>query len=163
MILIGLGANLPHPTTGGPAATLAAALGMLEEAGVAVTRRSRWYSSPAWPPSDQPRYVNGVAVVDTTLGAATLLAALQSVESRLGRVRSVPNAARTIDLDLLAYHEQITCEPDLVLPHPRLHERAFVLLPMADVAPDWRHPVTGMPLERLIALLPADHDVVPMD
>lgn len=135
---------------------------MLEAAGVRVLRCSRWYRSAPVPASDQPWYVNAVAAVDTRLPPAALLELLHSTEERLGRVRSVPNAARMVDLDLLAYGESISGPPGPVIPHPRLQERAFVLLPLRDVAPDWRHPRTGVGIEDLIAALTEDQITQPL-
>jgi len=167
MILIGLGANLPSPRHGPPKATLEAALRALEEAGLRLLRRSRWYRSAPLPASEQPAYVNGVAVVETELAPAPLLALLHDVEGRLGRMRTERWGPRVIDLDLLAYHD-VVLEPARgpeapVLPHPRLHERAFVLLPLAEVAPDWRHPVLGRSVAKLIAALPGDQTAEPLD
>lgn len=125
-------------------------------------RRSRWWTGPPVPPSDQPWYVNGVAAVQTDVPAAELLGLLHRVEAEFGRVRSVPNAARPLDLDLLDYAGRVDPVGPPVLPHPRLTDRAFVLLPLAEVAPDWRHPASGVPLAALIAALPADHGLVPL-
>ena len=156
MILIALGANLPHPEHGAPPGALSAAIRLLASSDVRVVRRSRWYESPADPPSDQPPYVNGVAVVEAPFGPGALLAALLEVEARLGRVRGARNEARTVDLDLLAFDGRVR-PPEapgaLELPHPRMHARRFVLLPLAEVAPGWRHPVTGRTAEELIAAL----------
>ena len=109
------------------------------------------------PPSDQPWFVNGVARVETALEPAALLAALHRVEAAFGRVRGVPNAARTLDLDLLAYGDRVAAPAPggsgPILPHPRMTERAFVLLPLADVAPAWYHPATGRSLAELIQSL----------
>ena len=160
MILIGLGANLPAADGSPPRATLLAAIDALARAGVAVERLSSWYSSAPHPPSDQPRYVNAVAAVTTALGPQRLLALLHGIEQRFGRVRSEPNAARAIDLDLLAYGDLVRPGPEPpLLPHPRLAERGFVLLPLADIAPGWRHPVSGETVEDLIARLPPEEDV----
>jgi 2-amino-4-hydroxy-6-hydroxymethyldihydropteridine diphosphokinase len=162
MILIALGANLPSPA-GAPQATLAAALAALEEAGVAIVARSRWYGSEAVPRSDQPPYVNAVAAVATALDPVALLALLHRIERRFGRARGARNAARTIDLDLLAFHDCVRAgEGDPILPHPRLHERAFVLRPLAEIAPDWRHPTLGRSITELIAALPPDEDATPL-
>lgn len=156
MILIALGANLPHPVHGPPLATCEAALEALEAAGVAVAARSPWYESAPVPASDQPWFVNGVVRVETELDPAALLALLHRIERRFGRARGEPNAARVLDLDLLAYHDLVTA-PDATpaLPHPRLAERAFVVLPLADLAPDWRHPQTGLTAAELARRLPA--------
>ncbi len=135
----------------------------LAELDVTVVRRSRWYTSAPVPPSDQPWFVNGVALVATDLGPADLLATLHRIENEFGRVRRVRNEARVIDLDLLAYGDLVLGEGEgLVLPHPRLRTRAFVLLPLAEVAPDWRHPVSGEAVEDLIRTLPADQGAVPL-
>lgn len=156
-ILIGLGANLPS-AVGPPAATLEAALGRLAAAGVITLKRSRWFRSRPVPPSDQPWFVNGVASVATALDPAALLALLHGIEAEFGRVRDAPNAARTLDLDLLAYGDRVEAPAPgtgtgPILPHPRLAERAFVLLPLADVAPSWYHPATGRPLSELLRAL----------
>jgi 2-amino-4-hydroxy-6-hydroxymethyldihydropteridine diphosphokinase len=152
MIFVALGANLPSLAYGRPSSTLAAALDMLDEHRVRVIRRSRWYETAPVPMSDQPWYVNGVAEVATDLLPGALLQALHAVEARLGRVRGTVNAARIIDLDLLAYGGRIATDWP-VLPHPRLHERAFVLQPLRDIAPDWRHPVSGLGINAMLARL----------
>jgi 2-amino-4-hydroxy-6-hydroxymethyldihydropteridine diphosphokinase len=164
MILIGLGANLEGPR-GGPRRTLEAALDALEAPDLKVVARSRFWSSAAWPPSDQPPFVNAVARVETRLPPAALLARLHEIEAAFGRVRGVRWAARTLDIDLLAYDDAVAvpaAEGDLAVPHPRLQDRAFVLLPLADVAPDWRHPADGRSLAALIAALPADQMAEPL-
>jgi 2-amino-4-hydroxy-6-hydroxymethyldihydropteridine diphosphokinase len=113
--------------------------------------------------SDQPWFVNGVIAVETFLPPADLLGLLHDVEAEFGRTRTVRNEARVLDLDLLAYDDEVSSEASVpVLPHPRLHERAFVLLPMADIAPDWRHPVTGAGIADLISALPADQRAEPV-
>jgi 2-amino-4-hydroxy-6-hydroxymethyldihydropteridine diphosphokinase len=154
MILLGLGANLPS-IAGPPQATLEASLAALAAADVIVRRRSRWYRSAPVPAGDQPWYVNGVAAVETSLGPAALLALLHRIEACFGRVRRERNEARVVDLDILDYAGAIRAA-DPVLPHPRMHERGFVLLPLSEIAPDWRHPVSGETLAALIAALPPD-------
>lgn len=156
MILIGLGANLKSERGGTPRHTLEAALGDMEAAGIKVVRRSRWYRSAPVPPSAQPWYLNGVAAVETALAPAALLVALHRIEAEFGRERGEKGAARTLDLDLLDYAGMVSAGEGgaPILPHPRLHERAFVLLPLAEVAPNWRHPALGKGVEELIADLP---------
>jgi 2-amino-4-hydroxy-6-hydroxymethyldihydropteridine diphosphokinase len=153
-ILIALGANLPSPRFGPPRATLEAALAAIEAAGVRVLKRSSWWESEPVPASDQPWYVNGVALVATRLEPVPLLALLHRIEAEFGRTRGARNEARLLDLDLLAYGDRRLAGPEPPqLPHPRLADRAFVLLPLAEVAPDWRHPVSGEPVRQLIARL----------
>lgn len=160
MILVALGANLPGPA-GPPLAQCEAALARLQAAGIAVVARSPWYETTPFPPSDQPRFVNGVVAVETRLGPGALLAALHEIERGLGRVRGVPNAARTIDLDLIDYDGLVRVGPEPPeLPHPRMAERDFVLRPLADIAPAWRHPVSDMTVGALLARLPHDPSLV---
>ena len=128
-------------------------MAQLPTIGINAVLRSRWYRSQPVPPSDQPWYVNGVAVVETRLAPAALLTALLLLETRFGRRRSVPNAARTLDLDLLDYDGRQCASERLTLPHPHLHERRFVLAPLAEIAPDWRHPRLGVSAKELVCRL----------
>ena len=162
-ILIGLGANLPSPQHGTPTATLEAALAALARQGLKLTRRSRWWESAPVPVSDQPWYVNGVVEVETDLLPEDLLALLHGVEAEFGRQRSVPNAPRILDLDLLAYGalRREGPEPPL-LPHPRMAGRAFVLLPLAEIRPEWRDPVSGLAIAELILRLDRDQIARPV-
>ena len=155
MILIALGANLPGPA-GSPADALRAALARLEERGVKIHSVSSFYETPAWPDPEQPAYINAVAAVETTLQPVELLTLLHGVETAFGRLRSAPNATRTLDIDLLDYEGRILTE-GITLPHPRIRERSFVLVPLVQIAPDWRHPVTGERAADLLAAL-ADRD-----
>lgn len=159
LILIGLGGNLASPRWGPPQATLTAALDALAGAGVAVVARSAWYRSAPLPPSGQPWFTNGVASVATELDAFGLLAAMQRIETRFGRVRSERNAARIVDLDLLDYRGDRIETADLILPHPRLHRRRFVLEPLAEIAPGWRHPVLRLTASELLARLGDDQEI----
>ena len=163
MILLALGSNLPHPQIGPPAAVLDAALDELVEAGIRVLRVSRYYASAPVPASDQPWFVNAVAEIDSDLEPEDLLQLLHRVEAEFGREREQINAARTLDLDLLAHGGEITAPSEhLQLPHPRMAERAFVLLPLQDLAPEWRHPVSGKTVREMVAALPADQEIQPL-
>jgi 2-amino-4-hydroxy-6-hydroxymethyldihydropteridine diphosphokinase len=159
MILIGIGGNLDSPRYGPPRETLTAALAALEADGINVVSRSGWYRSAPVPRSNQPWFVNAAASIGTVFGPEELLAALQSVETRFGRVRCEPNAARVLDLDLIDYRGEVMQTPVLVLPHPRLHQRRFVLAPLAEIAPNWRHPLCGLTAGQLLAQLSDDQPI----
>ena len=135
----------------------------METAHIRIVRRSRWYRSAPQPLSTQPWFVNGVAVVETRLSPLALLAELQAIERRFGRHRGRPNAARTLDLDLLAFGGRTVSHRRLILPHPHLHERAFVLLPLREVAPGWRHPGSGLSVSDLVSRLPPGQRLFPME
>lgn len=137
-----------------PAETLRACLDVLSQSGVTPVCVSRFYRTPAWPDPNDPPFVNAVAQVDSALDPSALMAVLERTETLFGRIRSARNAPRTLDLDLVDYDGLVQDGP-LALPHPRTAMRAFVLIPLADVAPQWRHPVTKQTLAALIAALPA--------
>jgi 2-amino-4-hydroxy-6-hydroxymethyldihydropteridine diphosphokinase len=129
---VALGSNLEDPVAkirGG-----LAAIGKLPL--TRLVRSSSFYRNPPVGILDQPDFVNAAAMIETGLGPRELLGALLGIESAHGRARSVPNAPRTLDLDLALYGERVIEEPGLVVPHPRLAERAFVLIPIAEIAPD---------------------------
>jgi 2-amino-4-hydroxy-6-hydroxymethyldihydropteridine diphosphokinase len=152
VILVALGANVPSPA-GQPAETLVAALRELAQRGITIESQSGFYRNPAWPDPRDPPFINAVARVDTDLSPEALLDVLHQVEEQFGRTRHSPNAPRTLDLDLLDYNGFIQGGPPS-LPHPRMQDRAFVLIPLRDVAADWRHPVSGQSPTELIAALP---------
>jgi 2-amino-4-hydroxy-6-hydroxymethyldihydropteridine diphosphokinase len=152
MILIALGANLPS-AAGLPVETLNAALARLEVLGVKILRRSSFYETPAWPDPSDPPFINAVAAVETALQPVELLTLLHGVETEFGRLRSAPNAPRTLDIDLIDYAGQVLTQ-DVTLPHPRAAQRGFVLVPLAEIAPGWRHPMSGQGIDTLLAALP---------
>jgi 2-amino-4-hydroxy-6-hydroxymethyldihydropteridine diphosphokinase len=154
-IFVGLGANLPSREHGPPRDTILAAIRAIEVAGLELRARSPLYESEPIPVSDQPWYVNGVIEVASDLAATGVLATLASVENAFGRVRGEPNAARVLDLDLLDCRGEIRPGPEPpILPHPRLDQRAFVLRPLADLAPAWHHPVSRRSIAEMLASLP---------
>lgn len=162
-VFIGIGGNLPSPRFGDPLSVMTAAVGALGSAGIAVVRRSRWYRSAPLPPSDQRPFVNGVLAVTTSLEPHPLLDALHAIEAAFGRVRGEVDAARILDLDLLAWGQRVVDgDGGLWLPHPRLHLRAFVLAPMSEIAAAWRHPALGKSVDALLRDLPPGQWVEPL-
>ncbi len=181
--IIAMGANLSS-RAGGPLETLQAAVAALEARGVTIAARGRWYRSAAWPPGSGPDFINSAATIVSPLRPDQLLAVLHQVEHDLGRSRDRRWEPRVCDLDLVACEglvlpsapvvaqwmqlppeEQRLVTPlELILPHPRLHQRAFVLAPLLDIMPDWVHPVLGMSAREMYAALPDDvrGEVVPL-
>lgn len=130
-IILGLGGNL-----GDPATTILAALRRLDTEGVTIIARSRLYRTPPWGPVLQPDFLNGCAIGRTELGPRDLLALTQRIETEFGRERALRWGPRTLDIDILTYGDVVFDELGLTIPHPRLTERSFVLVPMAEIAPD---------------------------
>ncbi|MCB2115021.1 MAG: 2-amino-4-hydroxy-6-hydroxymethyldihydropteridine diphosphokinase [Rhodobacteraceae bacterium] len=158
-----LGGNWPSHF-GSPAQTIVSAIGEIARVVGAIVAVSRFYRTPAFPIGAGPDFVNAAVLVECAQGCETVLSALHEIEANHGRVRERRWGARTLDLDLLFYgaevrpdekvwhgwadlapERQAETAPDrLILPHPRLQDRGFVLIPLADIAPGWRHPVTGV-------------------
>lgn len=183
-IIIALGANLPGKA-GTPLATLSTALRLLERRSVRVKRRSRWWRTPAFPSETDPEFVNAAAVVETDLEPQALLETLHSVEAELGRARGQRWASRIADLDLVAYGDRVLPDAEtvrrwialpaeaaavetpgrLILPHPRMQERSFVLAPMRDIAPQWRHPLLDLTVAEMADRLAPEsyRGVTPID
>lgn len=153
MIVVALGANMVSHV-GTPAQTLRAALAAMPSYGIQVGTVSSFYLTQAWPDPADPPFVNAVAVIRTMHGARDLLQILHDIEQKFGRVRLRKNGPRTLDLDLIAY-DGLVMHDQPVLPHPRLSERAFVLVPLAEVAPGWCHPVSAVSVQDMLAALPA--------
>jgi 2-amino-4-hydroxy-6-hydroxymethyldihydropteridine diphosphokinase len=154
---IALGSNIPFEGVPAPR-VLARAVSEIERSGFTLLALSGLWESAAWPPSDQPDYYNAVVALDPAgLSPQALYAALRDIELNFGRERREPNAARTLDLDIVAMDGRTGAFGAITLPHPRMHERAFVLAPMDEVAPDWRHPETGLSPSEMLDLLPPGH------
>lgn len=158
-VVVALGANLPgrHASV---REGLEAALDRLSDAGLRVVKRSRWWRSAAWPEPSDPPFLNGVALVRTALDPAQALQALHALEAQAGRVRGPANAPRPLDLDLVAYGRRVQAGPP-VLPHPRAHERRFVMGPLAEAAPGWRHPELGATAAELALAATVGADAAP--
>ena len=141
---VALGANLPFQGKP-PLVTLERALTALAAAGLSAHARSSVWRSPAWPPSDQPDYYNAVVAVDTGgYSPQALYRVLRDIEHSFGRERREPLAARTLDLDIVAIDAMAGDFGGIILPHPRMQERGFVLAPLAEADPSWRHPGLGV-------------------
>lgn len=149
-VVVALGGNIAGDF-GSSEALLEAALARFAQAGLPVVRRSSWWSSAAWPDPTANEYRNGVVLVEARMGPQETIRTLFSIEHAFGRARAERNAPRTLDLDLIAHGRTVLDTPDLVLPHPRAHERLFVMGPLAEIAPDWRHPVLGQTARALAA------------
>jgi 2-amino-4-hydroxy-6-hydroxymethyldihydropteridine diphosphokinase len=119
------------------------ALARFPAVGLKILKRSGWWRSAAWPDPNGPEYRNGVALVEANSPPEAVLASLLTLEADMGRERAERNAPRTLDLDLIAHGREVRDTPGLILPHPRAHERLFVMGPLAEIAPAWRHPVLG--------------------
>lgn len=159
MIFAALGGNLPVPGVGNSRDVIEKTIQVIDANVISVIGRSPLYRSAPVPASDQPDFVNGVISLATALSAEDLLARFHEIERDFGRVRAAANAARTLDIDLIDYCGSIVSPPEgeagLTLPHPRLQERAFVLFPLFDLAPDWVDPRNGRSIRQLLASLPS--------
>ncbi len=163
-VYVGLGSNLPSPTHGEPRAVLEASIRLMREAGLDVVACSSWWRTAPVPVTlEQPWYTNRVVALRTALAPPDLMVLLLDIEARLGRTRDQRWQARVVDLDLIDYDGLIDPGPVAILPHPRMAERGFVLRPLAELAPDWRHPASGAAIAELIAALPAEQVVERID
>ena len=135
------------------------AISELQQRDARVEAQSSWYETAPVPISDQPWFLNGVLRVSTTLSAAELLSSLHEIEANFGRVRKIRNEARILDLDLIDYEGVVSDDSTLQCPHPRMHQRAFVLLPLQDVAADWVHPTLQKSIAELIAEMPEGQQI----
>lgn len=145
-VIVGLGCN-DKGAWADCREALEAALARFRSEGIDVVARSSWWRSAAWPDSSDPPFLNAIAIVSTELDAHETMAALGRIEEAFGRQRGLPNAPRTLDLDLIAFGRLIGDFGGLILPHPRAAERRFVMGPLAEIAPAWIHPAGGSALD----------------
>jgi len=159
-IILAVGGNLAgdYPSV---EALLEAALSAFLRSDLRVVQRSGWWRSAAWPDPGAPAYLNAVVIVETQLSPRALLAQLLDIEVAFGRRRAKPNAPRTLDLDLIAYGRQVINQPGLVVPHPRAHDRLFVMGPLAEIAPDWTHPILARTATELARDAAVSRDAAP--
>lgn len=174
-ILIAVGSNAGS-TFGDPKATVSEVFHHLRKAGLSICAESRLFRSPAFPKGAGPDFVNAAVLAESPLPADEILALLHRIESDFGRERITRWGARTLDLDLISFQEEVLPNqavfqhwvdlplaeqkiksPDqLILPHPRMQDRGFVLIPLADVAPNWLHPVFGKTVQQMVDGLSAE-------
>lgn len=170
---IALGANL-NSTFGTARETLEISLGLFSDESLVIRKQSHWYSTPAFPPGSGPDFVNAAVLIQSEKTPQEVLTALHSIEQKMGRTRNNRWEPRLCDLDLVfcngdilpdiatyfhwknldMAHQQQETPAQLILPHPRLQDRAFVLVPLLDVAPDWHHPVSGKTIRQMLEALP---------
>ena len=160
-VIVALGGNMAGDF-GSSEALLEAALAGFAEAGLPVLLRSSWWRSAAWPDPNAQEYRNGVVLVEAQLSPQELIRTLFTIEARFGRARGARNASRTLDLDLIAYGRLVSDDPEMTLPHPRAHERLFVMGPLAQIAPRWRHPVLGLTAAELARTASVGRDATPV-
>nr|WP_293395696.1 2-amino-4-hydroxy-6-hydroxymethyldihydropteridine diphosphokinase [Phenylobacterium sp. RIFCSPHIGHO2_01_FULL_69_31] len=158
--VVALGSNLAG-RYGSSEALLEAALARFPAVGLKILKRSSWWRSAAWPDPNAPEYRNGVVLVEASAPPQAMLQALLAIEAELGRKRGARNAPRTLDLDLIAHGRTVMATPALTLPHPRAHERRFVMGPLAQIAPDWVHPTLGATAAELSARANVGTDAAP--
>ena len=162
-ILIGVGANLRLNPQDSPLSTCQKALQKIQESGISIKSKSSWYLSEPVPVSAEPWYINGVILVSTGLQPNELLKALLGIENLFGRSVGERAGPRTLDLDLLSYGDKVCFKegsPELSLPHPQLEKRNFVTVPLAEILPNWRHPISGVAAYKLAGRLHSNQKIV---
>ena len=161
-VVVAMGGNLAFEGRDVQAVLQAAYDGLWTE-GLEPCARSRWWRSAAWPDPSEPAFLNAIALVRTDLDPHGVMQALRRIEAAFGRRRAEPNAPRSLDLDLIAYGRRVIDEPGLIVPHPRAADRRFVMGPLAEIAPAWRHPVLGKTALALTGLAKVGADARPVD
>jgi 2-amino-4-hydroxy-6-hydroxymethyldihydropteridine diphosphokinase len=160
MIIIGIGANLPSES-GTPYQTCVEAIKCISEGPFEIVETANWYKASPVPVTTMPWYINTAISVETKLSPDEVMEFLHKTETKLGRIRNRINDPRNIDLDLIDYNGQIR-SGKVLLPHPRMHLRGFVLFPLRDLVRNWRHPITSKNINTLISELPHDQTMLPL-
>jgi 2-amino-4-hydroxy-6-hydroxymethyldihydropteridine diphosphokinase len=158
MIYIALGANLEWRGCS-PAITLRCAVDAMREHRLSIVSGSPLYITAPVPVSDQPWFHNAVVALEEGPPPHELLQTLNEIEAGFGRERGAPNAPRILDLDIIAYHDEVIVDDRLEIPHPRMQERAFVLCPLRDLDPRWLHPIDGVAIRHYIDMLPPEQEI----
>jgi len=161
LVIVAIGGNLPGPE-GSILGNLESALQQFPLSELKITQRSSWWRSRAWPDPSAPDYINGVVIVETALEPLQVLAQLAEIEARFGRLRGEANAPRSLDLDLIAHGRTQMRSEALTLPHPRANDRLFVMGPLAEIAPEWKCPNTGLSASQLASQASVGRDARPV-
>ena len=140
-IIIGIGGNIKSNDGSHPVHVAMNAINYLQNYSIQVTGQSSWYESQPIPKSDQPNFFNCIVIANTLLNELDVLETLHKIEHKLGRRRKIANEPRVIDLDLIDYSNKILKNNQIIIPHPRAHKRRFVMEPLAELDPNWVHPI----------------------
>ena len=152
-IIIGIGGNIKSEDGDHPIKVAMKAIRYLEDYSINITNQSSWYETEPIPKSDQPNFFNCIVFAKTVLNELDVLNSLHEIEYRLGRRRTLVNGARVIDLDLIDYSNKILKNKEIVIPHPRAHQRRFVMEPLAELDKNWIHPVLKINIKKILAKL----------
>ena len=149
-VIIGIGGNIQTEDGTHPIKVGMKAISLLKEHSIKVTVQSSWYESEPIPQSDQPNFFNCIIFANTILSELDVLDSLHEIEHKLGRRRKEANEARVIDLDLIAYSNKVLSNKEIIVPHPRAHQRRFVMEPLAELDKNWVHPILKTNINKIL-------------
>ena len=149
-IIIGIGGNLKSEEGTHPIKVAMKAISYFKDYSINVTNQSSWYETEPIPKSDQPNFFNCIVLADTNLNELDVLKSLHEIEHKLGRKRRIVNEARVIDLDLIDYSNKILMNKEIIIPHPRAHQRRFVMEPLAELDKNWVHPILKINISKIL-------------
>jgi len=149
-IIIGIGGNIKSEEGTHPIKVAMKAISYFKDYSINVTNQSSWYETEPIPKSDQPNFFNCIVLANTNLNELDVLKSLHEIEHKLGRKRSMVNEARIIDLDLIDYSNKILINKEIVIPHPRAHQRRFVMEPLAELDKTWVHPILKININKIL-------------